>query len=119
MSDVDFNRLPLLDDEIIAELREVMEDEFTDLLRNFLNDLSAQLARLQDAVERGDLDQLYHVAHKFKSSCGSIGALRLAELIQRLEQAGRERRPDDVGVQLRQARTVAAETTPGLRALLG
>jgi HPt (histidine-containing phosphotransfer) domain-containing protein len=118
MSDVDFDRLPLLDDEIIAELREVMEDEFADLLRYFLNDLPGQLDRLQEAVERGDLDQLYKTAHRFKSSCGSIGALRLAELMRLLEEAGRERRPDDIRGCLRQARAVAAETTPGLRALL-
>jgi hypothetical protein len=39
MSDADLKQLPLLDEEIIVELREVMEEEFADLLLKFLNDL--------------------------------------------------------------------------------
>jgi HPt (histidine-containing phosphotransfer) domain-containing protein len=118
MSEVDLNQLPLLDDEIIVELREVMEDEFADLLLNFLNDLPVQLDRLQTAIDRGNLDELYQTAHKFKSSCGSIGAPRLAELMLRLEQAGRWKKPDDTLAWLRQARAVAAETVAGLQAQL-
>lgn len=118
MSEVDLDQLPLLDDEIIVELREVMEDEFADLLLNFLNDLPVQLDGLQTAIDRGDLDRLYRTAHKFKSSCGSIGALRLAELMRRLEQAGRQKKPDDTQEWLQRARAVAAETVAGLRAHL-
>lgn len=115
MSDADLDHLPLLDREIILELREVMEDEFADLLQNFLNDLPLQLDRLQQAADRGDADQLYQIGHKFKSSCGSLGALRLAELVQRLEQAGRSNRPDAAARWLEKARTVAAETESAVR----
>lgn len=115
MSDPDLECLPLLDAEIILELREVMEDEFADLLQNFLNDLPLQLDRLQRATDRRDAEQLYQIGHKFKSSCGSIGALRLAELVRHLEEAGRLNRPDAAARWLAQARTVAAETESAVR----
>ncbi|MBL8260107.1 MAG: Hpt domain-containing protein [Candidatus Competibacteraceae bacterium] len=115
MSDPDLDGLPLLDGEIMLELREVMEDEFADLLQNFLDDLPLQFERLQRAADQNDADQLYQIGHKFKSSCGSLGALRLAELVQRLEQAGRSRQMDAAGRWLAQARTVAAETLAAVR----
>ncbi|MBK7541539.1 MAG: Hpt domain-containing protein [Candidatus Competibacteraceae bacterium] len=118
MSDLDLNELPLLDDEIILELREVMEDEFADLLHNFLEDLPLQLDRLQDAIARGDAGQLYQTGHKFKSSCGSLGALRLAEWVQRLEQAGRSNALEEARRCWQAARAVAAETAAALQSQL-
>ncbi|HCK81465.1 MAG TPA: Hpt domain-containing protein [Candidatus Competibacter sp.] len=118
MSDLDLNEWPLLDDEVILELREVMEDEFADLLQNFLDDLPLQLERLQDAIARGDAGQLYQTGHKFKSSCGSLGALRLAEWVQRLEQAGRSNALEEARRWLQAARAVAAETAAALQAQL-
>ena len=118
MSDADLHQLPLLEEEIIVELREVMEDEFADLLQNFLNDLPLQIDSLQAVVAQGDADQLYQIAHKLKSSCGSIGALRLAELVRRLEQAGRSKMLADAEGWLQQTRAVATETVAGLQAQL-
>ncbi|KAB2935776.1 MAG: Hpt domain-containing protein [Candidatus Contendobacter sp.] len=118
MSDADPDSLPLLDDEAITELRDIMEDEFAELLNAFLNDLPAQIARLQTVATQGDADELYQIAHKLKSSCGSIGAPRLTELIRRLEQAGRQKVLDGATPLLRQVETVAGETIAGLRARL-
>jgi len=44
-----------------------------------------------------------------------LGALRLAELVRRLEQAGRLKQMDAVGRWLAQARAVAAETESAVR----
>jgi HPt (histidine-containing phosphotransfer) domain-containing protein len=119
MSDPQLNLLPLLDDEIIAELREVMEDEFTDLIRSFLNELPVQMENLQTAIVEGAAPDLYRIAHKFKSSCGSLGAVQLAELIRRLEQAGRENALDGTAALLMETRSVAQATTVGLTAEMG
>lgn len=118
MSDADLKQLPLLDEEIIVELREVMEEEFADLLQSFLNDLPLQLDLLQAVIAKGDVDQLYQIAHKLKSSCGSMGALRLAELVRRLEQAGRSKMLADARELLQQTRAIATETVVGLQAQL-
>ena len=118
MSDADLNLLPLLDDDAIAELRDIMEDGFAELLDVFINDLPVQIERLRGAIAQGNADDLYQVAHKLKSSCGSIGAPRLAELVRRLEQAGRRKTLDGAVKLLRQVEMVAEETVIGLQAQL-
>jgi HPt (histidine-containing phosphotransfer) domain-containing protein len=115
MSDIDLNQLPLLDEDIIIELREIMEDEFTDLLNTFLHDLPVQLAHMEAAVAQGDSNELYSAAHKLKSSCGSLGALRLAEVVRRLEQAGRDGTVADAVALLPLARDFTATTMARLQ----
>ena len=72
MSDADLNALPLLDAEVITELRDIMEDEFAELLNAFLDDLPVQFERMRTAVAQNGADDLYQVAHRLKSSCGSM-----------------------------------------------
>ena len=115
MSDADLNLLPLLDDEAIAELRDIMENEFAELLLVFLNDLPVQFERIRTAIAQSDAEALYKLAHRLKSSCGSIGALRLMEWIRHLEHAGRQNDLSDAMELLRQAERVAGETSAGLR----
>ena len=119
MNDTDIDTLPLLDTEIIAELRDVMEEAFTDLTHMFLTDLPLQLDRLQIAVAENDAKEINQIAHKLKSSCGNFGALRLAELIRRLEQAGRQKTLDDAVDLLQRIQVIAEETCSRLRALPG
>ncbi|MCC8998052.1 MAG: Hpt domain-containing protein [Candidatus Contendobacter sp.] len=119
MNDADIDTLPLLDTEIIAELRDVMEEAFTDLTHMFLTDLPLQLDRLQIAVAENDAKEINQIAHKLKSSCGSFGALRLAELMRRLEQAGRQKTLDDAVDLLQRTQVIAEETCSRLRALPG
>jgi HPt (histidine-containing phosphotransfer) domain-containing protein len=115
MNDADLDPPLLLDEEIIAELREVMEEEFADLIDSFLDDLPVQLDHLQVAIFQESADEVYRIAHKLKSSCGTLGALRLAEWVRRLELAGRQNALDHAPELLDQARTVAQETIAGLR----
>lgn len=117
--DVDVDALPLLDAEVIAELREIMEGEFIVLIEMFLNDLPIQMERLQIAVAQSDAETVYRVAHRIKSSCGNLGALRLMELIRRMEQAGRRQVLNDAADLLRRVQTDAEATCAGLRALSG
>ncbi|MFO1371310.1 MAG: Hpt domain-containing protein [Candidatus Competibacteraceae bacterium] len=118
MHDTDCNLLPLLDAAVLAELREVMEDDFADLISTFLRDAPQQFSAIQTAIIQHDASHLYQAAHKFKSSCGSIGAARLADLIRRLELAGRQNRLDDTVELLQHAQTIASATFNDLQAQL-
>jgi histidine phosphotransfer protein HptB len=117
MNDADLDTFPLLDAEIIAELRDVMEKEFTVLINTFLNDLPIQLDRLHRAIDQGSAAEVYQAAHKLKSSCGSLGAFRLAELIRQLEQAGRLKTLDGAAELLQRIQVIAGETCVSLRGL--
>ena len=71
-----------LDDDILAVLREVMEDGYPLLLDTYLNDSELRLAHLRTF---SDTCQLREAAHSFKGSSSNMGALRLAQLCGQLE----------------------------------
>lgn len=81
---------PHLDEEALAELRDVMEDEFDVLMRTFLYDSRERIASLKQAVSDQDTEASVHAAHSFKGSCINIGAPRLGELCRAAESASKE-----------------------------
>ena len=114
----DLDLLLLIDDDVIAELRDILQEEFGDLVRDFVDDVPIQLELMQTALDQGNADGLYRLAHKLKSSCGSLGAPRLAELVRQLEQAGRQATLDGAATLLAQAQATADDTVAGLRVIL-
>ncbi|MBW4933710.1 Hpt domain-containing protein [Marinobacter sp. F4206] len=89
------SKTPHLDEEALAELQDVMDDEFEVLIHTFLNDSRERIAGLKQAVNGQDADALAHMAHSFKGSCINIGAPQLGELCRVAENAGKEQRLDD------------------------
>nr|WP_205347586.1 Hpt domain-containing protein [Pseudomonas allii] len=60
-----------------------MEGEYPKLLDTFLDDSQKRVEALRKA--RDDAKALGRIAHSFKGSSGNLGAVRLAQLCQRLE----------------------------------
>lgn len=77
--------LPLLDDEIICTLREVMGEDFSLLMETFVRDSSERIGALASSIHAGDADAVRRGAHSFKGSSGNVGAVRLAEACRLLE----------------------------------
>ncbi len=82
---------PHLDEEALAELQDVMEDEFEVLIHTFLTDSRERVAALKMALADQDPEALAQTAHSFKGSCINIGAPYLGELCREAETAGKER----------------------------
>ncbi|MCK3837185.1 Hpt domain-containing protein [Pseudomonas synxantha] len=72
-----------LDPDVLSGLQDVMEGEYPKLLDTFLDDSQKRIEALRDA--RDDAKALGRIAHSFKGSSGNLGAVRLAQLCQRLE----------------------------------
>ncbi|WP_438870401.1 Hpt domain-containing protein [Pseudomonas sp. L1(2025)] len=72
-----------LDPDVLTGLQEVMENEYPKLLDTFLDDSQKRIDALRKS--RGDAKALGRIAHSFKGSSGNLGAVRLAQLCQRLE----------------------------------
>ena len=89
------NDKPHLDDEALAELREVMEDEFEVLIRTYLTDSSERVDTLRASLQERDAESFTKSAHSFKGSCINIGAPRLGALCGDAELAGKEERLDE------------------------
>jgi signal transduction histidine kinase/CheY-like chemotaxis protein/HPt (histidine-containing phosphotransfer) domain-containing protein len=78
-----------LDSGVIGDLIDVMGDEFTDLVRVYLEDTPKAVALLESAAAQGDRDGIIAPSHSLKSTSANLGAIRLAELAKRLEHGAR------------------------------
>lgn len=81
-----------LDRDVLSALQEVMEDEYPVLLDTFLSDSEERLSLLREAKEA---EQLGAAAHSFKGSSSNMGATRLAELCNELEQRAKQNSAGD------------------------
>ena len=80
---------PAMDAGAFAEMKEMMGDAFKEVVAMCLQSLPEQTDQLQLAIADNNADLLFNVAHRMKSSCGSIGAFGLAEKAETIELIGR------------------------------
>jgi HPt (histidine-containing phosphotransfer) domain-containing protein len=81
-----------LDTGALRELRELTEgsghpEQFRDLVVLFLDGLEPGLASMHKALEEEDAVELATLAHGFKGTSASMGAMNLASLCVVLEEA--------------------------------
>lgn len=79
-----------MDAGAFAEMKEMMGDTFTEVIAMCLESLPEQTSLLKSAITNDDAEQIFNVAHRIKSSCGSIGAFGLAEKAETIELIGRQ-----------------------------
>ncbi len=93
---------PIVDQAMIAALRELGEQEFEDLVTLFIADGAGRVAELRSAAARGDAAALRQVAHSLKGSSSTFGAVAMATLCAELEmlagsgELGTDVRPVDL-----------------------
>ena len=75
---------------ILNELKELMEDDFADLVNTYLSDAPQYLLQIHDAIKSSDSEVLRAAAHTLKSSSANMGALPLSALAKSLEMLGRQ-----------------------------
>jgi len=88
--------LPVLDREVLDELRGIAGAETATIIDVFLDDATPLVRQLQEAAVTPDLDQLRELAHSLKSASANVGALALSAAARRVElaaRAGRLERP--------------------------
>lgn len=87
------NPMPILNPDTLASIREMAGANATeflaDIVTDFIADASSNIAAILQAIANGDANALYHWAHRLRSGSASLGAERLSELCQALEQQGR------------------------------
>jgi HPt (histidine-containing phosphotransfer) domain-containing protein len=113
---------PILDENIIAELRESVggDDSFVaELAAAYLAEGPDYIRALEDAVERADVAAAVRPAHTLKSSSASLGAMRLSEISRGIEHAAREGSSDGLAEAVQDLKaaweqTVAAMNERGL-----
>lgn len=110
--------LPHLDDEALAELQDVMEDDFATLIRTYLNDSKERISGLKSAMKHRDADAFAKTAHSFKGSSINIGAPHLGDLCRQIEKVGLEERLSDAPPLLSAIDAELQQVTVALEALM-
>jgi signal transduction histidine kinase/DNA-binding response OmpR family regulator/HPt (histidine-containing phosphotransfer) domain-containing protein len=83
-----------LDKQIIEDLKDIMGDEFSDLIEVYLEDSPKALTKLADAAESNSIEGLVGPAHTLKSTSANLGAISLAELANQIEENARRGKTD-------------------------
>jgi HPt (histidine-containing phosphotransfer) domain-containing protein len=85
--------MQVLDPNALEALRGLQDEGEDDLLGElidlFLEDSPGRITGMGDAIAGEDWPALSAWAHGLKGSCGSLGAMHMAELCARLERLGR------------------------------
>jgi CheY-like chemotaxis protein/HPt (histidine-containing phosphotransfer) domain-containing protein len=84
---------PLLDDEGGRSLAE-------ELIALFSTSGPETLLSLERRLAAGELDEVARIAHRFVSTSGSVGAVRLARVMREVEGACNRQRPDEASALL-------------------
>lgn len=78
-----------LDLGALAELQEVMEEEFSLLLQTFLKDSVIRIHQIRESLEAGQAEEFGRACHSLKGSCSNVGVPLLASYCLRGERMGR------------------------------
>jgi len=82
---------PVLDHEILEELRAMLGGDLDHLVDVFLADSPRLIGTLEQAAIGPDYDALRDAAHSLKSSSANLGAMSLSAAAKRVELGARER----------------------------
>ncbi len=106
----------VLDSDVLASLYDDEEGRqlAADLIESFFELAPDHLRAMEHAVSAGDLGVCASIAHKFVSTSGTVGAVRLAHILREVEQCASR---GDVDVSSRLVASCREETDKARRAL--
>jgi HPt (histidine-containing phosphotransfer) domain-containing protein len=84
--EIEYDLPNAIDQSVFGGLRELMGDEFSELMQAYQEDTVGFLNALKDACDRDDDAGLQVPAHSMKSSSANIGAMHLSALAKKLEE---------------------------------
>lgn len=71
--------------EQLAELKDVLENEFSVLIQTYLQDAELRQRLITQAVNNKDYEAARLAAHSLKGASANLGAMMLAEICEQLE----------------------------------
>ena len=89
-----------LDPLALAELKELLEDEFPELISTFIRDSQQRLEVLVLAIQAEDASNARMSAHSLKGSSSNIGIAQFARLCHEMEEAAEASKLDHCRTQL-------------------
>lgn len=84
-----FTDLPTIDETVSTPLRNLLGDNYFELVGDFTTDFPTKFKELKKAADNNDIDTIFKVSHTVKSSSGSFGFTRLYKRLEHLELQAR------------------------------
>lgn len=84
----------VIDMSVVDELVELGDNDpvlLIDLINMFLEDAPQRRIAIVDGARSGDLEAVERAAHSLKGSSGNLGAVRVQDVAESLQVAGRSR----------------------------
>jgi histidine phosphotransfer protein HptB len=78
--------MPDMDQEVLAELQDIMGSDFGKLVKSWQDDTRQRVAAMEAAIEAEDGVQLRQVAHSLKGSSSNLGARCVVDLCIEMEK---------------------------------
>jgi len=83
-----------LDNNIVNELKLIMEDDVNMLYMAYLDDVAERLNELKSSLKAQNCDQTRRIAHTLKGSSRNVGAHVFSDFCESLEQAARDEKTE-------------------------
>lgn len=90
-----------IDLNTLNELKEIMEDDFNELITIFISDGINQIELLKQAIESSETENIRRIAHTLKGSSSNLGITGLSELSKTLEYSAAENQLADADALLK------------------
>ncbi len=107
----------ILNEDLLEELKMIMEDDFSDLMHTFLVESERQYNQAKSAWEADDFSSLRLSVHTLKGSCANVGAETLHQTCARLEDLAKAGSRDEVPELLARASEQLADVQNRIKAL--
>lgn len=72
------------------ELKDLLEEDFTDLIQTYMNDSETRLSEIAKALQSKDYRLGFEAAHSLKGASSNLGATHLSELCYQLQEVCRD-----------------------------
>ncbi|MBT8438331.1 MAG: response regulator [Gammaproteobacteria bacterium] len=86
----------LLDLSVIDELKQVMGDDYKNVIHSYLQHSSQLFTRMKHMASEGNAEEVRRSVHSFKSSSKNVGAIKLGDRALALEQQLRNKQEVDL-----------------------
>jgi len=86
----------LLDFSVIDELKQVMGDDYKNVIHSYLQHSSQLFTRMKHMASEGNAEEVMRSVHSFKSSSKNVGAIKLGDRALAFEQQLRNKQVPDL-----------------------
>ena len=115
----DFDPNIVINDEQFEDMRDLLEDDFADLVKTFLTDCHQRLSVLNQAQQDNDNALGFETAHAMKGASANLGAELLMRLSSDFQEACRNQTISDLSALITKLSEALIQTETAVNQRLG